>query len=140
MDLGNGSICYCVRYCRPVLKEDLMLDVGYGILIASAIHGALTGFQIATAVTLAAIGGSSLWAATQSHRKGLGAYGVTFLSVAALLVYPLFQEPTRFASLAFEETITRFVWFPLHVLVILLLAFLAELALQTWHRSKKTAS
>lgn len=130
LGIGGGVIA-------PLTTDDLMLDIGYGILVAKIVHGFILGIMLGIAISSLALGCRAVWVSARHYIPGLAAIGAFLICGALMLGADQLLEtaPTSVAG-SFEKMAHDMAAIPVHVLILVIAALATEALTFVWHRSR----
>ncbi|KXS54115.1 MAG: hypothetical protein AWU57_1506 [Marinobacter sp. T13-3] len=131
LGLGGGVVA-------PLTADDLMLDFGYGILMAKIIHGFILGIILGISISFVVLGFSGLWVSVRRYMPGAASVGTMFVSGAFMLGTETLLEPApSSAADSFEQMAHDITAMPLQILMLVIVAFGIEALVLAWHRHQR---
>ncbi|ONF42593.1 hypothetical protein BTO32_15410 [Marinobacter lutaoensis] len=115
--------------------EDLMLDIGYGILVARIVHGFILGTILGVSISALLLGFSALWVSVKRYNPGAASFGAMLIGGALMLGFERLLEPApNTVADAFEQMGHDIAALPVHTLALVLAALAVEGLAFAWHR------
>lgn len=119
--------------------DDLMLDMGTGLLWLLIALGAVTGVGVFTAITFLFCGIGLIVSSFKAYTPFAAAAGALFIQIGARFGSDLFLEDTSSSAAAmFQAMANDLNGLPLALAIIIALCLLTELAARLWHRRTET--
>lgn len=120
--------------------DDLMLDMGTGLLWLLIALGAVTGIGAFFVITFLFCGVGLIVASFKAYTPFAAALGALFIQLGARFGDDLFLDSSQTTAAAmFQTQANDLAGFPLAAAITISLSLLTELAASLWHRHKQTS-